>query len=52
MSTYEPADLYRDAAFARRLAAGLVGEAFSEDVWQATGSASRRGSRSWASRPG
>lgn len=35
MSTYEPADLYRDAAFARRLATGLVGEASSEDVWQA-----------------
>ncbi len=34
MDTYDLAELYRDAAFARRLAAGLVGEASSEDVWQ------------------
>ncbi len=34
MANYEFADLYRDAAFARRLAAGLVGESLADDVWQ------------------
>src|SRR5262245_34032329 len=34
MAADDLAELYRDAAFARRLAAGLVGEVAAEDVWQ------------------
>jgi RNA polymerase sigma-70 factor (ECF subfamily) len=32
--TGEPLELYRDATFARRMAAGLVGESAADDVWQ------------------
>ncbi|MEQ1895092.1 MAG: sigma-70 family RNA polymerase sigma factor, partial [Planctomycetota bacterium] len=34
MSTESYLDLYRDAAFVRRMAGGVVGEAAIEDVWQ------------------